>query len=1031
MPSSFEKKNKEEELQARRESLETEKEVERMASSFQGRRRETDGKTNSRDRSHSSVRVSKSATDNSKDISRDVSRDVSGKPSRSKSESRMKDNTHRTFSEAKEKLKKQATGALSKTETGRKVVKAIEKASDVAAEVKEVVKAVKGDAWQSEDSDEGGAVGGMDVTNDSWGARDLIDLGDQFERMEISPNQETKSKTRRGSGREREEMEEADEKSCYVGFGENQDTRPKSRPISRKRSEREREVEGEDDDEMSLPPRKMMTPEPRPLSSIEEDQNGDSDEEEPSRNRAERVQFALTCADQLWDKIDQSKLEIAERDGIIANMRSQHIQTLAIIEERDEELRSITKKERELEKVIEKLKRENSDLRSSLNDEKVGHQVLAHQWEEEQDVIKAEKLEMCSKLKQARDEAALTKMENQDLAETISSMRTDIQRLTESTSKSHKTMDDQRQQIEELKDSMKREKRKNRSEMDLSLDRIIAQMQDRPNNRESTDRSKSRTRKQPILAVADGGSTDESDRDSDNENEKDEGEENSDHDEGAESEREVDRENDRAPRSKRTSRPSSAHPKTKEAQHLKPHELKALADSCLSWPEYRVGYDHSNFVERCERAAKKAIGRGVPKDHVALRLNVYIEKKIPECSERFDLLRGDTDEDPTLERTLEILRECEQDSYGGGAAQFLNTMQAPRESEDSFMERVKKRYDANIKAPNERERIRAIKNQFLDGLRDKPENFGRASVIGLSLEETASAARVMIQDEKSSRRLENRRRHMMNRRSAGGPLHVAAIYDEEDLDREEMEREMEKMAAEDAQKQVQCQAQHEPERAPTGKEFDSSVITCRICRLQNDHYSKDCKNAPFCSVCQCEGHSDEQHKAPNQSQGGRRGQGRGRSWPMGQNNFIGQNNNFNGQYNSSGGQSNNQNHFGGQSDNFNGRNGNNYGYGYGQNRNGSGYNNQTRYNNNGRNNGNNGGRNNGPGFGPYNNQNNARPYNGSQQNGTYRNGGQGAQNQQIKQEVKQEPQGAQGNAQGAIGGFEPAGMRQLKQENHA
>ena len=216
---------------------------------------------------------------------------------------------HRSLSDVKETLKKQATGALSKTETGMKVVKVIEKAGDFAVEAKEMVKVIKGDAWQSEDSDEGRAVEGMNVANDnftadSWEVGDLIDLGNQFEEMEISASQETKSKTRRRSGKEKGEEKKADEVSCYEGLGENQDTRPKSRPRSRKRSEREREKEGEDEDEMSLPPRKMMTPKPRSLSSIEEDRNGDSDMEEPRQNETEVIKDITAYAAQVWEEVD-------------------------------------------------------------------------------------------------------------------------------------------------------------------------------------------------------------------------------------------------------------------------------------------------------------------------------------------------------------------------------------------------------------------------------------------------------------------------------------------------------------------------------------------------------------------------------------------------------------------------------------------------------------------------------------------------------------------------------------------------------
>ena len=260
---------------------------------------------------------------------------------------------------------------------------------------------------------------------------------------------------------------------------------------------------------------------------------------------------------------------------------------------------------------------------------------------------------------------------------------------------------------------------------------------------------------------------------------------------------------------------------------------------------------------------------------------------------------------------------------------------------------------------------------------------------------------------------------------------------------------MERTAAEDAQKQAQSQAQRQPKRAPSGKQFDNSSITCKVYRHQDDHYSKDCKNIPFRSYCQCDNELDKRQKAQNQNQRGKRGQGRGKSWPMDgfnglnnnslnnfssqSNNFNGQNNNFNGQYKHFSGQNNNpgsQNHFSAQNNNFNsqngdfnGQSGNKDGYSYGQNRNINGYNNQARYYNCGQNNGNNGGRNS-PRFGS-NKQNNAHPY-GEQK--AYGNRGQlrkkgetrYAQNQQIKRDVKQEPKGPQRKAQGTIGRFQPA-----------
>ena len=59
-----------------------------------------------------------------------------------------------------------------------------------------------------------------------------------------------------------------------------------------------------------------------------------------------------------------SYLEVAERDGIIAKMRSQHIQTLAIIEERDMEMSSMTEREKECKKTIKKI--EKREFRSQI-----------------------------------------------------------------------------------------------------------------------------------------------------------------------------------------------------------------------------------------------------------------------------------------------------------------------------------------------------------------------------------------------------------------------------------------------------------------------------------------------------------------------------------------------------------------------------------------------------------------------------------------------------------------------------------------
>ena len=86
-------------------------------------------------------------------------------------------------------------------------------------------------------------------------------------------------------------------------------------------------------------------------------------------------------------------------------------------------------------------------------------------------------------------------------------------------------------------------------------------------------------------------------------------------------------------------------------------EVIAMMESTLVWPKYEHACSHISFVQQCERAAKRAISRGIPEDSVAINLIVHIERRVPACRKTFYALLGDTD--PPLEETLRLLRLCD------------------------------------------------------------------------------------------------------------------------------------------------------------------------------------------------------------------------------------------------------------------------------------------------------------------------------------------------------------------------------------
>ena len=176
---------------------------------------------NSAERTQSMVRASKSDTNQSDK--------KKSKKERSRSESRIKDMAHRSLSEAKDTLKKHAAEAALKTEAGKKIVNGVGKMVEMARGARETVKALN-DGYSSDEFEFGDYAeelgAGIQQLVSSGGAEameeDIEDLGRRLQQMEITPEFEFSNK-------------------------------------------RERENASPDS-----PPRKMKSPEPRPLSAINE-----------------------------------------------------------------------------------------------------------------------------------------------------------------------------------------------------------------------------------------------------------------------------------------------------------------------------------------------------------------------------------------------------------------------------------------------------------------------------------------------------------------------------------------------------------------------------------------------------------------------------------------------------------------------------------------------------------------------------------------------------------------------------------------
>ena len=638
-------------------------------------------------------------------------------------------------------------------------------------------------------------------------------------------------------------------------------------------------------------------------------------------------------------------------------------------------------------------------------------------------------------------ETNTTRKENDTLSDTIYSLKEELKEMKVSNEQTKaeyiRANSEQKKALDGIKDQLKKERRKNSEERGLSVEADSKLKKVKQGLLDRRSKSKRNDGGSRILVLGElSGSGTESEIDTDNND-----------DELRDDEEYESSEPERAER---------PEPRRKGKKKFKPHEIKAMIDSSVVWPKYSETYDHDDFLQKCRRRARKAVGRGVPKKSVAQSLNVHIEKNVPEIRERYEHLCGDDKKDPSLQRTLEILQACNVDDSRERIAISIGARQASGEHEENFIERCAKRYDENIIPKSEEERIREIKKQFFNGLRWKPRGFMLEASMAtcMDLQIVAATTRKMIADAKCMVRERQRnritspctRRRENRTASLEGldqlvpyDIDIAAVEDEdeEEKEKQEMIREMEEMAAEDARrKQKQQEARQEEERKRQEQQrqvrFSEQPISTQRPRNGPD---------TVCSNCRCHEYRVE-HNNERIAQNGPRPvqQQRGRNIGYHQNQGQMQNRNrwpvSNGEAHFYANLSATQN---GNYSNFN-RNNNN---GYNNNNNNNRYNNNNNggsnnYNNNRAYNGNSNNYNNGYNFGRrnngYSNQNNSYGQ-GQQQNAArydranWKQGGAVNQGQQAKQEVakEQEPQGAAGNT---IGGFEPAmQLHQINKQN--
>ena len=296
-----------------------------------------------------------------------------------------------------------------------------------------------------------------------------------------------------------------------------------------------------------------------------------------------------------------------------------------------------------------------------------------------------------------------------------------------------------------------------------------------------------------------------------------------------------------------------------EERELSEREVKAMIDSYLVWPTYEDTFSHKDFVQKCRRAAERGISRGIPKEKVATNLNVHVERKVQQIKQKFEALREEDDRDKSLEETLDMIERCGPDEHP--SEQYGNMAQATKEITTSYMNRVEKTHDDNFKTTSEEDRIHSIKKQFFKGLRNKPQGIEMALAGLMDLDKVAKTTQRMQEEEKKERKKQaavDQVKEKLKRRESP-PLPAQDRHY-----RRDRYRQIATVSAEDCETSVE--GSKTTERAATGEEFKKDATVCRNCRMTDAHYTRQCQNASYCSVCKSEGHTDEQHGSERNSE---------------------------------------------------------------------------------------------------------------------------------------------------------------------
>ena len=183
--------------------------------------------------------------------------------------------------------------------------------------------------------------------------------------------------------------------------------------------------------------------------------------------------------------------------------------------------------------------------------------------------------------------------------------------------------------------------------------------------------------------------------------------------------------------------------KQRRVNRYSPQDVKAMIDLYLHWPNYADAYSHDDFVQRCTKAARNGMRRGIPEREIAINLIITIEKEVLQCHSKFEVFHEDED-DESIDAALNLLQRCDPESeFIGQEERFQSIRKAPSEHEEYYMSRVKAGQKKHLKATEE-ESVRICKRQFFAGLDRKPPGIeiSLAAVEDLSL--VAKATRELI-----------------------------------------------------------------------------------------------------------------------------------------------------------------------------------------------------------------------------------------------------------------------------------------------